>query len=83
VIQVPIWQHEIQDAILEFAGTFIDKIVWSDARALGIFLWLDKIDIIVSDKALLCATAFNSPNLILTPHLHWHYSAPANGEHSP
>ncbi|CAO3662730.1 unnamed protein product [Umbelopsis ramanniana] len=41
-----IWasHSQSQDAILEFADTFIDKMVWKDARALGIFLWLDKAD---------------------------------------
>ncbi|CAM0142758.1 unnamed protein product [Umbelopsis sp. WA50703] len=41
-----IWARhsQSQDAIIEFAGTFIERMVWSDARALGIFLWLDKAD---------------------------------------
>ncbi|KAH8550546.1 RAVE protein 1 C terminal-domain-containing protein [Umbelopsis sp. PMI_123] len=41
-----IWARhsQSQDAILEFADTFIEKMTWKDARALGIFLWLDKAD---------------------------------------
>lgn len=44
-----IWARhsQSQDAIIEFAGNFIERMVWSDARALGIFLWLDKADTLV------------------------------------
>lgn len=48
-----------QDLLLERCIRLCDnKLVWENARNLGLFIWLQKIDVVVKYRYLLCFSLF-------------------------
>lgn len=53
-----------QDLLLERCIRLCDnKLVWEDARNLGLFIWLQKIDVVVSHPAQACALNVLTPSI--------------------